>query len=224
MDARRKWLNTNRGAWCPNILQHSSSSIARAFEPFVAALLVLLLLQRTTLVSMSTFNEPADPIAQGIWPTAKQSWSDLFKWKQRVVVYNESGETTTEWQTPPRLRNPFSLMAQLTAMNWVFFIVGLAAWTADAFDFHALSIQTVKLSKYYKVTKTDISEAITLTLLLRSVGAAMFGFAGDKYGRKWPMVANMIILGLLQIATIYSTTFNQFLAVRSLFGLFMGGV
>ncbi|THY97820.1 carboxylic acid transport protein [Aureobasidium pullulans] len=173
---------------------------------------------------MSTFNEPADPIAQGIWPTAKQSWSDLFKWKQRVVVYNESGETTTEWQTPPKLRNPFSLMAQLTAMNWVFFIVGLAAWTADAFDFHALSIQTVKLSKYYKVTKTDISEAITLTLLLRSVGAAMFGFAGDKYGRKWPMVANMIILGLLQIATIYSTTFNQFLAVRSLFGLFMGGV
>ncbi|KAG7148738.1 Carboxylic acid transporter protein like [Verticillium longisporum] len=34
----------------------------------------------------------------------------------------------------------------------------------------------------------------------------------------------MIILGLLQIATIYSTTFQQFLAVRSLFGLFMGGV
>jgi hypothetical protein len=173
---------------------------------------------------MSTINEPADPIAQGVWPTAKQSWSDLFKWKQRVVVYNESGETTTEWQAPPKLRNPFSLMAQLTAMNWVFFIVGLAAWTADAFDFHALSIQTVKLAKYYKVTKTDISEAITLTLLLRSVGAAMFGFAGDKWGRKWPMVANMIILGLLQIATIYSKTFNQFLAVRSLFGLFMGGV
>jgi SHS family lactate transporter-like MFS transporter len=34
----------------------------------------------------------------------------------------------------------------------------------------------------------------------------------------------MIILGLLQVATIYSATFNQFLAVRSLFGLFMGGV
>jgi hypothetical protein len=31
----------------------------------------------------------------------------------------------------------------------VFFIVGLAAWTADAFDFHALSIQTVKLADYY---------------------------------------------------------------------------
>lgn len=38
------------------------------------------------------------------------------------------------------------------------------------------------------------------------------------------MVVNMIVLGLLQIATIYCATFQQFLAVRSLFGLFMGGV
>ena len=59
---------------------------------------------------------------------------------------------------------------------------------------------------------------------MRSVGAAMFGLAGDKWGRKWPMVVNMIVLGVLQIATIYSTTFSEFLAVRSLFGLFMGGV
>lgn len=34
----------------------------------------------------------------------------------------------------------------------------------------------------------------------------------------------MIILGLLQIATIYSKTYGAFLGVRSLFGLFMGGV
>lgn len=41
------------------------------------------------------------------------------------------------------------------------------------------------------------------------------------------MVESILILsatGLLQIATIYSGTFQQFLAVRSLFGLFMGGV
>lgn len=38
------------------------------------------------------------------------------------------------------------------------------------------------------------------------------------------MVTNMLILGLLQIATIYAKSFNQFLAVRALFGLFMGGV
>lgn len=67
------------------------------------------------------------------------------------------------------------------------------AWTADAFDFHALSIQTVKLAAYYKTDNTAITTAITLTLLLRSVGAAFFGLAGDKWGRKYPMVVNMIV-------------------------------
>ena len=173
---------------------------------------------------MASTYEPADPIAKGILPTAKQSLSDLFVWKQRVVVTNDFGEEHTEWQSPEPLKNPISLFAQLSLRDWVFFIVGFLAWMADAFDFHALSIQTTKLGKYYHRSNTDITTAITLTLLLRSVGAALFGLAGDKYGRKWPMVLNMIILGLLQIATIYSQTFQQFLAVRSLFGLFMGGV
>ena len=173
---------------------------------------------------MSSVNEPADPIAKGTLATAKQAWKDLFIWKQRVVVRNEYGEEHTEWQSPEPLKNPISLMAQLSAKDWLFFVVGFCAWSADAFDFHALSIQTTGLAKYYKRSNTDITTAITLTLLLRSVGAAIFGFAGDKWGRKWPMVINMIVLGLLQVATIYSKTFQQFLAVRSLFGLFMGGV
>lgn len=172
---------------------------------------------------MST-NEPAEPEAKGILATAKQSWSDLFRWQMRVEVTNEVGETRYEWQNPERLKNPISMCAELSLRDWLFFAVGLFSWLADAFDFHALSIQTVKLSKYYNQSKTSISTAITLTLLLRSVGAAVFGFAGDKWGRRWPMVLNMLILGVLQIATIYSATFSQFLAVRSLFGLFMGGV
>lgn len=139
-------------------------------------------------------------------------------------MQNEYGEYRTEWQRPLPLRNPISLFAQLTGQGWLYFIVGFAAWTADAFDFHALSIQTVKLADYYETSNTQVSTAITLTLLLRSVGAAFFGLAGDQFGRKWPMVVNMLVLGLLQIATIYSATFQQFLAVRALFGLFMGGV
>lgn len=174
--------------------------------------------------SFAAPNEPADPAPKGILATARQAWKDLFIWNQRAEVINEYGETRYEWQKPEPLKNPISLFAQLSARDWLFFLVGLAAWTADAFDFHALSIQTVKLAAYYKQSNTSISTAITLTLLLRSIGAAFFGLAGDKFGRKWPMVINMIVLGVLQIATIYSATFNQFLAVRSLFGLFMGGV
>lgn len=173
---------------------------------------------------MSSTYEPAEPIAKGMLPTAIQAFGDLFKWKRRVEVVDEHGQVRTEWQPLDPIQNPFSLCALLSFKDWMFFLAGLSAWTADAFDFHSLSIQTVKFAKYFRTSNTNISTAITLTLLLRSVGAALFGLAGDRYGRKWPMVFNMLVLGVLQIVTIYCATFQQFLAVRSLFGLFMGGV
>jgi SHS family lactate transporter-like MFS transporter len=57
----------------------------------------------------------------------------------------------------------------------------------------------------------------------RSVGAIIFGLAGDLYGRKWPMVINLIIIGVLQLATAFCETFEAFLGVRALFGIGMGG-
>lgn len=127
------------------------------------------------LAGMESTGREAEPIAKGTIATAKQSFRDLFRWEQRVEISNVYGETWTEWQRPKPLQNPFSLVAQLSPSGWLFFLFGFAAWSADAFDFHALSIQTTKIADYYNVTNTDVSTAITLTLLLRSVGAAFFG-------------------------------------------------
>lgn len=66
--------------------------------------------------------------------------------------------------------------------------------------------------------------AITLTLLFRCVGAAIFGIISDRYGRKWPLVVNLLICCALQLGSGFVQTFPQFLAVRSLFGIAMGGV
>ena len=64
-----------------------------------------------------TGSEPADPIAKGIIPTARQSLSDLLKWKQRTVVVNDFGETSCEWQDPEPLTNPITLFMQLKARD-----------------------------------------------------------------------------------------------------------
>lgn len=61
-----------------------------------------------------TGSEPADPLAVGIIPTAKQSLSDLLKWKQRTVVINDFGESHCEWQDPEPLTNPITLFRQLS--------------------------------------------------------------------------------------------------------------
>lgn len=87
---------------------------------------------------MAITNRPADPLAKGTLATAKQGFKDLFIWDQRVVVRNDYGEEHCEWQKPEPLKNPISLFAQLKLKDWLYFLVGFLAWTADAFDFHAL--------------------------------------------------------------------------------------
>jgi hypothetical protein len=62
-------------------------------------------------------SEPADPIAKGIIPSAKQGLKDLTKWKQRTVITNDFGETHVIWQQPAPLKNPISLFMQLGARD-----------------------------------------------------------------------------------------------------------
>ncbi|KAA8906721.1 major facilitator superfamily domain-containing protein [Sphaerosporella brunnea] len=97
----------------------------------------------------------------------------------------------------------------------------------DGYDFHSVSLSVSRLAVYYgqgKAEREHISLSITLTLLFRSVGAIIFGLAGDLYGRKWPMVINLMVIAVLQLATAFCETFQSFLGVRALFGIGMGGI
>ncbi|KAI1040181.1 hypothetical protein LB505_005412 [Fusarium chuoi] len=60
------------------------------------------------MVQQPSAGEPAGPVVKGVIPTAKQALSDLFIWKQRVVITNEHGEETTEWRDPDPIKNPIT--------------------------------------------------------------------------------------------------------------------
>ncbi|KAI5815289.1 major facilitator superfamily domain-containing protein [Pyronema omphalodes] len=94
----------------------------------------------------------------------------------------------------------------------------------DGYDFHSVSVSVSDLAKYYKRDRENIAMAITVTLLFRSVGAIIFGLAGDLYGRKWPMIVNLLLIAVFQLCTAYCVNFSAFLAVRALFGVGMGGI
>ena len=52
----------------------------------------------------------------------------------------------------------------------------------------------------------------------------IFGIISDRFGRKWPLVSNLLFCCALQLGSGFVQTFPQFLAVRSLFGIAMGGI
>lgn len=59
--------------------------------------------------------------------------------------------------------------------------------------------------------------------MLRSVGAIVFGILADRYGRKWPMIINLFLFIILELGSGFCKTLPQFLGVRSLYGIAMGG-
>lgn len=65
---------------------------------------------------------------------------------------------------------------------------------------------------------------MTVTLMLRSVGAIIFGILADRYGRKWPMIINLFLFIILELCSGFCNTLPQFLGVRSLYGIAMGGI
>lgn len=133
---------------------------------------------------------------------------------------------------PPKnakLTNPITLLRLLGPRQWAFFLVSLAAWTWDAFDFFTVSLTLTDIAKdlstkEHVVTTTAASFGITLALMTRSVGATIFGLLSDRYGRKWPFVANVVLYSIVELCTGFVKTFHQFLAVRAIFGIFMGGI
>lgn len=123
-----------------------------------------------------------------------------------------------------KLDNPFKLLAMLNFKQWMFFLCGFLAWTWDAFDFFTVSLTVTQLSEQFGVSKTDITWGITLVLMFRSVGAISFGIAADRYGRKWPFVVNNILFIILELATGFCNTYKQFLGIRAVYGIAMGGL
>jgi SHS family lactate transporter-like MFS transporter len=81
-----------------------------------------------------------------------------------------------------------------------------------------------ELAAQFGKTTAQIAEAITLTLLFRSLGAVIFGIAADRYGRKWTLVINLILICVFEIGSGLCNTYEQFLGVRAMFGIVMGGI
>ncbi|KAI0753891.1 MFS general substrate transporter [Irpex lacteus] len=116
------------------------------------------------------------------------------------------------------------VLGTITFTQWALLLTGWLAWTCDAVDFFSVSLSVTRLTTQFNRSTHDVTTAITLTLLLRSAGAVIFGIISDRYGRKWPLVFNLLLVSILELGSGFVQTYEQFLGVRSLFGIGMGGI
>jgi MFS transporter, SHS family, lactate transporter len=103
------------------------------------------------------------------------------------------------------------------------FVCGLTGWMLDGFDFFLVVFTLTAIGHTFgKDDKTTVL-AMTATLALRPIGAIVFGVVSDRYGRRLPLAANLTLFALVEVLTGFSHSFLQFLIVRAVFGVVMGG-
>ena len=102
-------------------------------------------------------------------------------------------------------------------------LAGFLGWTLDAFDFFVVVFLFDTLAHQFGVTKKDIVLTTTATLAMRPVGALLFGLLADRYGRRVPLMANVIYFSVIELLCGFAPNFTTFLILRAMFGIGMGG-
>ena len=102
-------------------------------------------------------------------------------------------------------------------------LASFLGWTLDAFDYFLVVVALTAIAHDFGRPDKDIALTITVTLALRPVGAVIFGLMADRYGRRLPLMINLVFFSIIEVASGLAPDFQTFLILRALFGIGMGG-
>src|SRR5882672_4548661 len=102
-------------------------------------------------------------------------------------------------------------------------LAGFLGWTLDAFDFFLVGLSLTAIGAEFHKTDPEIAFSIALTLGFRPVGAFIFGLLADRYGRRLPLMLDLVFFSVIEVLSGLAPNYGTFLVLRALFGIGMGG-
>ena len=102
-------------------------------------------------------------------------------------------------------------------------LASFLGWTLDAFDFFLVVFALTAIAKEFGKSDAQLALTITVTLAFRPVGAFIFGLMADRYGRKLPLMIDLVFFSIVEVLSGFAPNYTTFLVLRALFGIGMGG-
>ena len=96
-------------------------------------------------------------------------------------------------------------------------------WTLDAFDFFLMVFMLSAIAKEFGTDVKSVAEGVFLTLAARPIGAFVFGWLAEHFGRRPVLMADIIFFSVFELASGFAPTLTSLLVLRFLFGVGMGG-
>jgi MFS transporter, SHS family, lactate transporter len=102
-------------------------------------------------------------------------------------------------------------------------IAGFLGWTLDAFDYFILTYVLAEVAVEFHKSVAEMTLAITASLMMRPLGALLFGLMADRWGRRLPLMLDVLFYSLVEVLSGFAPSYGVFLALRLLYGIGMGG-
>src|ERR1700759_3546934 len=99
----------------------------------------------------------------------------------------------------------------------------MLGWTMDAFDYFIVVFVYADIAKTFHHSKAEVAFITTATLVMRPVGALLFGLWADKVGRRVPLIVDVIFYSTVGFLCAFAPNFTVLLVLRLLYGIGMGG-
>jgi MFS transporter, SHS family, lactate transporter len=103
------------------------------------------------------------------------------------------------------------------------FIAALLGWTMDAFDYFLVVLVYADIAKTFHHSRTEVAFLTTATLLMRPVGALLFGLWADRVGRRLPLMVDVAFYSIVGFLCAFAPNFTVLVILRLLYGIGMGG-
>ncbi|NKY48182.1 MFS transporter [Nocardia cerradoensis] len=103
------------------------------------------------------------------------------------------------------------------------FIAAQLGWTMDAFDFFLVVFVYADIAASFDMPKSDVAFITTATLIMRPVGALLFGLWADRVGRRIPLMVDVAFYSVIGFLCAFAPNFTVLLILRLLYGIGMGG-
>src|SRR5213592_3590728 len=107
--------------------------------------------------------------------------------------------------------------------QWNAVLAGFLGWTLDAFDFFILTLVIDDVAKSFGRSRPEIALALTVALATRPIGAVGFGIMADHWGRRLPLMINIVFYAVISVLSGLAPSYQIFMLLRMLFGIGMGG-
>ncbi|WP_326834150.1 MFS transporter [Amycolatopsis rhabdoformis] len=105
------------------------------------------------------------------------------------------------------------------------FIAAWLGWTMDAFDYFLVVfiLADIAKDKSFGATATQLAFITTATLVMRPVGALVFGLWADRVGRRIPLMVDVLLYSVAGVLCAVAPNFTVLLILRFIYGIGMGG-